>query len=512
MAGINVQLNEALKPWLQQIHDQLTAPIAPLAAPQALFRRPRSEAFVSRQPPPPVDPQPTASAAPKPTGSADPKPIEPAAMLHRLDEFIAALASASRVTQSIQSVGSLSIRMRACLEIAKDLETNYKFDSIKLSDMKRQPLSFRRLRECVELASAFYERLAYYQTREGVKFLKGAADTTKQMHLDREKGDVPVRDHHFDERLDPLAGLRNWNYRKDYLPWAKKKTKTGVDAIEHIVEFLIEQANYSTVLKDFLAGSIEEKYKHARLHATRSVAEFLDVQVLKYVAGDEKFGSPGLARMWTFQVKVPGKTKKEDEITGEDTFEATFKSVWSSEAWLSETNEAISLPTLRVLHSGRTARPIVGGQTTDFTRGTLYAMRGPEKMRCYPADGKFHTALFESESTSAAGLLVANEGRVVAIDNRSGHYQPGYQQLQTAVQYLFQVGVFDADAFVSVHVGDSDALYFSPHDFLSAAKSGMRFAVVARLVHQRAQQFGYHCGSRSPRARSFWRPKSWGVM
>ena len=66
----------------------------------------------------------------------------------------------------------LAIQIRACLEIAKDLETNYRFDSIKLSDNKRLPLSFRRLRDCVELASAFYERLAYYKTREGIKFLK----------------------------------------------------------------------------------------------------------------------------------------------------------------------------------------------------------------------------------------------------------------------------------------------------------------------------------------------------
>ena len=287
-----------------------------------------------------------------------------------------------------------------------------------------------------------------------------------------------------------MTGLRIWNYEKVYLGWAKKKAQEGVDAIEHIVEFLISVNDGSTIIRDFLAGSIKEKYRHARLHATHSVAEFLDVQVLKYVAGDEKFGSRGLARLWTFQVKVPGKAKKEGE-DGKPTFDATFKSVWSPDAWLSETNEAISLPTLRVVHSGRTDRPIIGGQTTDFTRGTLYAMRGPETLRCYPADGKFHTALFESELTSAAGLLVANEGRVVAIDNRSGHYQPGYRQLETAVQYLSRVGVFDADAFVSVHVGDFDALYFSPDGFLRAAGRRMDFAVVARLVHERAQQFNY---------------------
>ena len=105
-------------------------------------------------------------------------------MRRRLEEFITALAKASSVRESAGNVGRLSIQMRACLAIATDLETHYKFNSIELPDMKRQPLSFRRLRECVELASGFYERLAYYQTTEGKRFLKGAADTTKQMHLD----------------------------------------------------------------------------------------------------------------------------------------------------------------------------------------------------------------------------------------------------------------------------------------------------------------------------------------
>lgn len=477
MAGINVQLNEALTPWLQQIRDQLTAPpIESPAAPAAPLRR--------------SSPEPISSADPKPSGSAAAKPVGPKDVQRRLDEFMAALARASGTRESAQSVGPLAIQMQACLHIAKDLEANYKFDSIKLSGNKRQQLSFRRLRECVELAGAFYERLAYYQTREGVNFLKGAVDTTKQMHLDREKGDVPVRIHHFDERLDPLAGLRSWDYRQNYLVWAKKNADTGVDAIEHIVEFLLEGNKYSTVINDFLTGTIDERQKQARLHPTHDVAKFLDVQVLTHVAGDEKFSRRGLVRLWRFQVKIPGRAKKKDEFN-QPTFEATFESVWSPDAWLAETNETISLPILRALHSSRATRPLGGRPSTDFTRGTLYAMRGPETMRCYPADGKFHTALFKSDSTSAAGLLVANEGRVVAIDNRSGHYQPGYQQLQTAVQYLSTVGVFEADAFVSVHVGDSDALYFSPDDFISAATREMSFSVVARLVHRRAQAFNY---------------------
>ena len=177
--------------------------------------------------------------------------------------------------------------------------------------------------------------------------------------------------------------------------------------------------------------------------------------------------------MWTYQVKVPvglGSWK------------------WTYEVWAAN---AASLPVLRVVHtvaksngSGRQ------GINDDFTRGTLYAMRGPSTMRCYPTH-KFHSALFDAEITSAAGILVADEGRVVAIDNRSGHYQPGYRQLQTAVQFLQSNLLFDPDAFVSVFVAQSDAFYFSPADFLAAAQSGMNFRVVTDSIARRAQQFGY---------------------
>jgi len=143
MAGINVQLNEALTPWLQQIRDQLTAPpIESPAAPAAPLRR--------------SSPEPISSADPKPSGSAAAKPVGPKDVQRRLDEFMAALARASGTRESAQSVGPLAIQMQACLHIAKDLEANYKFDSIKLSGNKRQQLSFRRLRECVELARVIH--------------------------------------------------------------------------------------------------------------------------------------------------------------------------------------------------------------------------------------------------------------------------------------------------------------------------------------------------------------------
>lgn len=468
--GLNVRLKNSLDPFLSTIRAQLVA--APPPAQPA--KRP---GWVSAVPTDSASPQPKprwASAVPTgsamPSGPADPK-------VRRLDELIAALADASTIKEGVDTVERLASRMKRCESIVLDMESNLQFNSIKLSLTRNSSVTFSRIRGCIQLAHRYYSKLEYYKTDEGKKYLKGVASV--KLDLDRE-GDIAVRDHHFDERIDPLASVRNWSYNKDYLPWANRRVKENSDPIEHVVEFLIALTAASDPLTAFILNA--EPPKASRMHATDDVGEALDVKVRAHVKGDEKFSDPrGAPRMWTYQVKVPTRDRGSHEL-GQSVLGSWE---WTCDIW---SDGAFSLPILRVVHSvaGETSRR---GITNDFTRGTLYAMRGPSVMRCYPAL-KFHSALFNAEMTSAAGILVADEGRVVAIDNRSGHYQPGYRQLQTAVQFLQSNLLFDHDAFVSVYVADADALYFSPADFLAAAQSGMDFRVVAGLVARRAQQYG----------------------
>ncbi|MGZ5910886.1 MAG: hypothetical protein ACXWLB_13510 [Reyranella sp.] len=443
--GVNVQVKEASDEWLAAIRVQLAA-----------------------APPPPPARKPGEWLSARPAEwPADPT-------LQRLDQLIKALADTSSIPEGVDTVERLARQMKECQTIALELESKHNFSSIKIALGKQSSIDFSKIRGCIQLASRYYDRLAFYKTDDGKKYLKGVVSV--KLDLDRE-GDVAVRAHHFDERIDPLAALRRWNYTDVYLPWASKHTKADSDPIEHIVEFLIAQSDSSSELSNFILDSSPQQ---ARLHATDRVGDSLTVEVRTHVAGDEKFSSArGAPRMWTYQVKVPTQNRSEPGKSELGSWQ------WTCDVW---SDNAFSVPILRVVHTvpGPSSRR---GISDDFTRGTLYAMRGPSEMRCYPSI-KFHTALFDSEVTSAAGMLVAEEGRVVAIDNRSGHYQPGYRQLQTAVQFLHSNLLFEPDAFVSVHVTESEALYFSPVDFLTAAQCGMNFSVVADSVARSAQQSG----------------------
>jgi|LNAP01.1.fsa_nt_gb hypothetical protein len=480
MAGLNVQLKEALNDHLVSLRTYLlaTPPPAQPAKPMWTSAVPTDAAMPPPQPPKPRWVSAVPADSEMTNGSVDP-------MLKRLDELIRTLNEASALTEGVNTVERLALQMRKCQAIVLDMESRFKFNTIKLPRGKLKSVDFGNIRGCVQLTSRYYDQLEFYKTDEGKKFLRGAAST--KLNLDRE-GDVAVRHHHLDEQIDPLASVRKWDYAKVYLPWAEKQIAKNADPIDHIVEFLIDKTNEN---RPFMDDALYNLFpvETARLHATERVGDSLTVKVRTHVPGDEKFPLPGGApRMWIYQVKVPTK-----DLTGQAEFELGSWQ-WTCEVW---SDNAASLPILRVVHTAARSgnrRDI----TNDFTRGTLYAMRGPSTMRCYPAY-KFHSALFDAEVTSAAGILVANEGRVAAIDNRSGHYQPGFRQLQTAVQFLQSNLLFEHDAFVAVHVCNSDprtqigaeALYFSPADFLVAAQSGMSFGVVAACLARMAQQYGH---------------------
>jgi hypothetical protein len=181
--------------------------------------------------------------------------------------------------------------------------------------------------------------------------------------------------------------------------------------------------------------------------------------------------------MWTYQVKVA----KDSPSYGP--WLPGWK--WTEEAWA---KHAIGLPALRVVESMK-ATTQGRASISDFTKGSLYAIDEASNIYCF-GTSKFHTALTNSAPVAAAGILVAEAGRVVAIDNRSGHYQPGFHQLLTAVKYLKSNLVLEADSFVSLHVTTDDAMYFSPEDFIAVAESGLRYVETAAKIAEIARKYG----------------------
>jgi hypothetical protein len=175
--------------------------------------------------------------------------------------------------------------------------------------------------------------------------------------------------------------------------------------------------------------------------------------------------------MWTYQVKV-AKNSYTGWVPGSE---------WTERAWA---KNAIGLPTLRVVESVSEARTNIN----DFTKGSLYAIDAASNMYCF-GTSKFHSALTNSAPVEAAGILVAEAGRVFAIDNRSGHYQPGFRQLLRAVKYLKSNLVLEPDAFVSLYVTMDDAMYFSPEDFIALAEGGLRYVETAAKIAEIAQKY-----------------------
>jgi hypothetical protein len=86
----------------------------------------------------------------------------------------------------------------------------------------------------------------------------------------------------------------------------------------------------------------------------------------------------------------------------------------------------------------------------------------------YEEVGRFHhSSLFGGEPVAAAGEIEIVDGKVVSINNKSGHYVPGKQELQQAVQSLgekgvnltkLDVGYFDAASRKTIHMTGTEFL------------------------------------------------------
>jgi hypothetical protein len=62
----------------------------------------------------------------------------------------------------------------------------------------------------------------------------------------------------------------------------------------------------------------------------------------------------------------------------------------------------------------------------------------------------FHSWASGGASVAAAGLIAADNGKIVAIDNASGHYAPNWRQLRQAVQLIANNGAFSDHGVVGL--------------------------------------------------------------
>jgi hypothetical protein len=465
MAGVISDLKSAVLTELELIRDHLEA--NPPRKDQSWIaagptRADREGLRVGDHRPAVVGSEPRGSDLPLAARIADPA-------LTRLKELLAVLSQIFiREPETVATVAELSRLTKQAVRIADELGQVYKFDSIRLPGPDAYGpdhgvRGFGEVRSAIVIASKFFARLEFYSTTNGKAYLRGVV----QEDPPGEEGLVNVKGHHYDERIDPLAALRLSFAYGPYLKWANDKYGSGFDPVDHIVEYIID-----------LGGvSFDRGPRLARLDTSEDLTQFIKVQIRSSVPGDEQFSRGELSRMWTYQVKVAKDTPSYGPwLPG-------WK--WTEEAWA---KHAIGLPTLRVVESMK-ATTQGRASISDFTKGSLYAIDEASNIYCF-GTSKFHTALTNSAPVAAAGILVAEAGRVVAIDNRSGHYQPGFHQLLTAVKYLKSNLVLEPDSFVSLHVTTDDAMYFSPEDFIAVAESGLRYVETAAKIAEIARKYG----------------------
>jgi hypothetical protein len=468
MPGLNFWLDVEVRPYLEQIRDYLRA--NPPKKDQGWVaagpkRQDREGLRIGDLHRPGIVGSEIGRAIPDTTDRAIP-PADPA--LAKLEELLEVLDDLSPKRETVGAVPELSRLTKKAARLVEELGIVYKFDSIRLphSDNQRGVKSFSELKSAIVIANQYYERLEFYLTSEGRDYLRGVVQDQAKW-FGGEEGLISLK-HNFGERIDPLAAVRYTFEDDNYLSWAEKKYKEGLDPVEYIVEFIIDLMNVGN-----RPNSLGGQATGARLGTSQDLTPFLGVQIRSSVPGDERFSHGTLSRLWTYQVKV---AKERDPGA-----EWTPGSAWTENAWA---KNAIGLPTLRVVESASQERT----QDSDFTKGSLYALDAYSRLYCF-GTSRFHSALTNSAPVAAAGILVAEAGRVVAIDNRSGHYQPGFRQLLSAVKYLESNLVFEHDAFVSLYITNDDAMYFSPWDFIAVAEGGLRYVETAAKIAETARKY-----------------------
>ena len=106
----------------------------------------------------------------------------------------------------------------------------------------------------------------------------------------------------------------------------------------------------------------------------------------------------------------------------------------------------------------------------DLFGAEIYVMRN-DIFYTYQASTGFHSHGVQGKGVQSAGLIVGDQGKILAIDNKSGHYRPSWKHLLQAVNLIDGKGAFDPDALVGITHGNG-CVFMRLNDFKNtAAKS-----------------------------------------
>ncbi len=122
-------------------------------------------------------------------------------------------------------------------------------------------------------------------------------------------------------------------------------------------------------------------------------------------------------------------------------------------------------------------------ELADLHGGDLYVMDSAYRLyTCHTSE--FHSRLLAGNAVMGAGVIVVKEGKVRAIDNKSGHYQPTWKHLHQVVCELEFHDVFAPDAFVGLMIPGKNTMFFSVEDFIELGNLGFPYAATRGVVER----------------------------
>jgi hypothetical protein len=304
-------------------------------------------------------------------------------------------------------------------------------------------------------ARAFADfKLAYYNDlkKYGYTDMIGRVKDVVENHFKTLQGKllVNVADHKHVEYMDPLhRGDRD-------LPglWARhvaRETRAGRDPYDSIVAFFLKLENRPIV--------------DARAYATDNQRAYYR---LLYKSAKEAGGSTRLlCALYHYNMGHRGP-RYCHHLDGHNPYTGPFQCRW------------LYYNSQEYFNAGRSdLHDLVGGDLYVADRdGNFYSFQPSE----------FHSFLLAGEAVMSAGIMVVKTGKVRAIDNKSGHYQPTWKNLHQAVDELDSNGVFDRDAVVG-HVlpggdamPDGNVMYYAKDDFLDLGNRHFPFEAAFKVI------------------------------
>jgi hypothetical protein len=290
----------------------------------------------------------------------------------------------------------------------------------------------------------FLRAVAHFDTPSGKDEVRRILDTRFQNTGGVQLTAITTK--YVNECLDPL---HRWGkeIEGEFKAWVERQRDQNLDPGENLVDFLLE-------------FHLEHRYKDSRCFNDKQLG-FLQLTFSEPRPGDAE------SRLCSLFVTAKDGKVRYNPLNAVH-----------NKAYQTIRREAFDTTGGRQVRDGH-----------DLIGGSTYVLSPDGKLHCGAAD-TIHSTYMAGGRVQAAGLLVVKTGKVLIVDNYSGHYEPNWKNLYQMVSLLASKGVLDSSAVISMVVDPSTHMFFAIEDFLRLGSKGFLpedVADVVRSYHRKYQ-------------------------